>query len=106
MIDRTLEFFCGVEEWDYFVKACKKISGDERTLKHASSMELPDSPDCGREFAGRVWVGIKDPELVFHEAQHALQSVFDSLWNEHEEEFSAHIAGYVNARVFNWIISK
>lgn len=103
LIDKGLELYEGEEELKKWKASCIK-QGCPDPMIH--SMEADPTGGGGLTWGGFIWVSDKkDPNTVFHEVQHALNNVMDVVFShEHEEEFSAYIAGYVSEKVFNWML--
>lgn len=51
-----------------------------------------------------MWVAdIEDADTIFHEAAHALSSLYCNLGCEDEEEFKAYLSGCLLSQIHDWL---
>ena len=106
LIEKQVEIYVGLNEYDKWKNQCIKHGCRDPEL--FMNMENADvHEDSGKTWGGFIWIGdSKNTNTIFHEVQHVISNIQNLIMNDPEEEFSAYIAGYINEKVFEWILNN
>lgn len=95
LIEIDIDLYLGEKEFNTYIK---------RTIAEGAVGEPPSIDDHdGACYGSYVWIKGFDRNCLFHELEHCMFAIFQSLRAEEEEEFRAYLYGYVFDTVLTWV---